>query len=148
MSASCQNTLAWDSPDAQSITVVNAVGLNGDALALCLLEQSEDCIKLLSVEGALEFMNCNGLGAMEIDRPEMVLQKLWWDLWPEDCRTFVRSKFSSAAQGRTVVFDAMCPTAKGKDRYWSVNLKPLFANNGPVVSVLVTSRAIPFPDEN
>ena len=135
------------SPEASSLAVVDAVGLKGSDLALSLLEQSEDCIKLLSVDGNLEFMNCGGLGAMEIDRPEMVLGKLWWALWPAESQSFVRDQFQSVLQGRTVAFEAHCPTAKGNERFWSVNLKPLCARDGPVVSVLATSRELPMPEE-
>ena len=130
------------SPDAGSLAVVNSIGLTGDDLALCLLEQSEDCIKLLSVDGHLEFMNCGGLTAMEIDRPEMVLGKLWWNLWPKESQRYVEARFREALEGKTVLFEASCPTAKGNPRRWSVNMKPMLARNGPVVSVLATSREI------
>lgn len=148
MSVALQEYSVPESREENSLAVIGAVGLNGSDLALSLLEQSDDCIKLLSVDGQLEFMNCGGLGAMEIDRPEMVLGKLWWALWPEESQSFVKEKFFSVLNGRTVVFEASCPTAKGNRRFWSVNLKPLFAKDGPVVSVLATSREIPSPDRH
>tara|TARA_B100001179_G_C18493258_1_gene360944 strand:+ start:122 stop:532 length:411 start_codon:yes stop_codon:yes gene_type:complete len=131
------------SPDAESICVVNAVGLKGDDLAISLLEQSDDCIKLLSLEGRLEFMNCGGLHKMEIGRPERVLGKMWWDLWPSESQRYVQEQFERAVQGTPVTFEASCPTAKGNPRRWSVNLKPLCSKAGPVVSILATSREIP-----
>lgn len=128
--------------DAIAVSVVNSVGLSVGDLAIAMLEQSRDCIKLLSVDGHLEFMNCNGRAAMEIDHPEMVIGKLWWELWPESAQEFVRQKFGEALQGRETEFEAECPTAKGAMRRWVVNLRPLSAKAGPIVSILSTSRDI------
>ena len=130
------------SPDADSLSTVRSVGLNGDDLALCLLEQSEDCVKILSIDGTLDFMSCNGLSAMEIDDPSRVLGQVWWSLWPDHSRAMVEDNFKNAIGGRTVTFEASCPTAKGNPRHWSVNLKPMIARDGLVVSVLATSREI------
>ena len=130
------------SPDADSLSTVRSVGLNGDDLALCLLEQSEDCVKILSIDGTLDFMSCNGLSAMEIDDPSRVLGQLWWTLWPDNSRAMVEDNFKNALGGRPVTFEASCPTAKGNPRHWSVNLKPMIARDGLVVSVLATSREI------
>ena len=130
------------SPDADSLSTVRSVGLNGDDLALCLLEQSEDCVKILSIDGTLDFMSCNGLSAMEIDDPSRVLGQVWWTLWPDNSRAMVEDNFKNAIGGRTVTFEASCPTAKGNPRHWSVNLKPMIARDGLVVSVLATSREI------
>ncbi|WP_241657309.1 PAS domain-containing protein [Aurantiacibacter suaedae] len=112
-------------------------------LAAAMLAQSEDCIKLLSIDGHLDFMNCNGLSAMQIEEPHKVIGKLWWELWPETSQALVQAKFREAAEGIEASFEAICPTAKGASRRWSVNLRPLFAKDGPVVSILCTSRQIP-----
>ena len=142
MSVMCQRAVV-----AKYLAVVDAVGLDGDSQAFSLIERGEDCFKLLSVDGTLEFVNGSGMGLVKSDHPEPVLQRLWWDLWPPDCRSFVREKFDAAAQGLSVVFNAVCPSEKGDDCYWCINLKPLISNSGPVVSVMVTSRAIPFRKE-
>ena len=148
MLATTQGTLPAASPelpvsaDAKVLDVINTVGLEGSDLAISLLEQSSDCIKLLSVDGHLEFMNCGGLNAMEIDEPERVLGKLWWDLWPLKSRRYVQKQFHEAILGTPVAFEAFCPTFKGSPRRWSVNLKPMLARDGPVVSILATSREI------
>lgn len=128
--------------DANAISIVASVGLSGDDLAVAMLNQSDDCIKLLNIDGRLEFMNCNGLDAMEIAQPDMVLGKFWWELWPKQSRTFVERKFLEAARGEESSFEADCPTAMGTHRRWSVNLRPICARTGLVVSVLCISRDI------
>lgn len=142
MSVHHQSYHAHRSTDARSLEVVSQVGLDSSDLALCLLEQSPDCVKILSVDGTLDFMNCNGLDAMEIEEPEKVLGQLWWHLWPDHSQAMVEANFRSSLGGRTVQFEAFCPTAKGNPRNWAVNLKPMIARDGPVVSVLATSREI------
>ena len=104
------------SPDAKAISVVHSVRLEESDLALRLIEQSEKCVKLLSIDGKLEFMNCGGMKAMEIDDPSAIYGKFWW--------------------------------TRGNPRRWSVNLKPICSMAGPVVSVLATSREIPFRTED
>ena len=142
MSVHHQSYHAHRSTDARSLEVVSQVGLDSSDLALCLLEQSPDCVKILSVDGTLDFMNCNGLNAMEIEEPEKVLGQLWWHLWPDHSQAMVEANFRSSLGGRTVQFEAFCPTARGNPRNWSVNLKPMIARDGTVVSVLATSREI------
>lgn len=130
------------SPEASAISVSNSVGISSTNLALSLLEQSDDCVKLLSVEGRLEYMNCAGIRSMQIDKPSDVLGNIWWEMWPPETRKWVRDAFHQALAGSTIVFKAICPTARGAHRRWSVNLKPLVTTSGGIVSVLCTSRDI------
>ncbi len=130
------------SSECAAIAASHAVGLSGEDLALALLEQSEDCVKLLSIDGHLEFMNCAGLRAMEIENPAKFIGNLWWDLWPTHSRAQVCEEFRLAAAGNMRVFEADCPTAQGSPRSWVVSLKPLIARQGSVVSILCTSRDV------
>lgn len=133
---------SYPSCDAVAIRVAGSVGLSGSELAVAMLEQSPDCIKMLSIDGHLDFINCNGLDAMEIDQPELVIGKLWWELWPESIQWFIKQQFREALQGHETSFEAECPTAKGEPRKWVVNLRPLVASAGAVVSILSTSRDV------
>ncbi|MBX7502183.1 PAS domain-containing protein [Qipengyuania sp. YG27] len=134
--------MSHNSIDSRAISTVEAVGLSGSELAIAMLAQSKDCIKIFSVDGHLEFMNCNGLNAMEIDQLGWVIGKFWWDLWPSALLTLVKEHFYDAVQGGVVNFEAECPTAKGSRRLWAVNLRPLCAQTGQVVSILCTSQDI------
>ena len=136
------------SPDAKAISVVHSVRLEESDLALRLIEQSEKCVKLLSIDGKLEFTNCGGMKAMEIDDPSAIYGKFWWTLWPLNAQDMVRGVFDEAIGGTTSTFEATCATARGNPRRWSVNLKPICSMAGPVVSVLATSREIPFRTED
>ncbi|MCA0902279.1 MULTISPECIES: PAS domain-containing protein [Qipengyuania] len=130
------------SPEVEAMRMACAAGLTGGNLALALLEQSEDCIKLLTLQGELDYMNCGGLRAMEISDFGEVKGQPWWSLWPQEHRDLVRESFNRAVSGHERHFTADCPTAAGTPRRWSVHLKPLVAPAGPVVAVLCTSRDI------
>jgi hypothetical protein len=82
-----------------------------------------------------------------VDDPAIFYGRKWWSIWPERSQDLVREHFETALSGRPTSFEAACPTAKGNPRRWLVKLKPLCAKSGPVVSVVVTSREIPYPGE-
>ncbi|WP_299192536.1 PAS domain-containing protein [uncultured Erythrobacter sp.] len=142
MSRSQANLAETVSSETGALRHSTLIGVEHDALLLGLLEQSGDCIKMLGLDGTLEYMNCGGLAAMEIDAFSMVGGKIWWELWPEDTRKLVRKKFETAAAGSEAEFIALCPTAKGNLRRWSVKLKPMIAVDSRVAGVLCTSRDI------
>lgn len=48
-----------------------------------ILDQSADCIKVISSQGTVDYMNRNGQCAMEIDDFCAVAGQLWTSLWPE-----------------------------------------------------------------
>ncbi|WP_299309785.1 PAS domain-containing protein [uncultured Croceicoccus sp.] len=125
-----------------SLHPVEGIVLSHEDIALDLLLQSEDCVKILGVDGTLEHVNCGGLRALEVSHQSEILGKIWWDIWPERYRAFVRNEFMEALGGTPRMFEAYCPTALGTPRYWSVSLKPLISRAGPVVSILCVSRDI------
>ena len=113
-----------------------------DAFALSVLSASPDCIKLVELDGSLTFMNQNGIAAMEIDAFGNVEGRRWSDLWPQESRETVERAIGEAAEGRSSVFEAFCPTAKGADRWWSVTVAPIAGDDGRARRILATSRDI------
>jgi len=107
-----------------------------------VLDQSADCIKVIGLDGALDFMNRNGRCAMEIDDFAMVAGRSWWDLWPEETRGAVREAFARASAGEPVRFEAFCPTAKGTPRWWDVSVSPLLDAGGTLQGLVSISRDI------
>ena len=130
------------SPDCGAMEAAANYNIAAEALVLGVLEQSDDCIKMLGVDGSLQFMNCGGLRAMEIGEFENVKGLLWWELWPEDSRDMVKRMFEATFGGQDMDFIAFCPTAKGQMRRWAVKLKPMVSHDGRIAGVLCTSRDI------
>lgn len=113
--------------------------LNSD-LSRSLFEASDDCVKLLDLDGRLLSMNANGRCLMEIKDFESLRGALWPTLWPEESRPILWSALEEARAGRVARFTADCPTAGGTLKSWSVLVAPAFDDQGKVVQVLSISR--------
>nr|WP_272874372.1 PAS domain-containing protein [Pseudaestuariivita rosea] len=101
-----------------------------------------DCVKVLDLHGNLNFMSENGMCAMEIDDFFKVVGHKWWDLWPEESQSFVKSAFERARAGEIVQFEAGCPTMKHNMRCWDVTVRAIYCPNGRVDKILAVSRDV------
>lgn len=107
-----------------------------------LVESSPDCIKLITLDGAVVYINANGQRALEIDDFEEVAGRNWLSLWPEHAQELVVKAMASAIGGHTQRFEALCPTAKGTRKWWDVSVSPVNNEHGTVTRLLATSRDI------
>jgi len=107
-----------------------------------IVEASADCIKLLDPDGTLRFMNESGLRTLEVDDPGRIYGKNWVDLWPPEARPKVEIALALARAGKPGRFDAGCPTATGKRRWWDVVVTPLAGEQGRTAQLLSISRDI------
>lgn len=107
-----------------------------------ILDQSQDCIKVIGPTGRLDYMNRNGRCAMEIDDFAVVAGRNWWDLWPEDSQHLILDAIAKAREGQNSRFEAFCPTAKGTPRWWEVSVSPLFDAAGNLQGIVSVSRDI------
>lgn len=123
-------------------SVVSKVDSYSPDLVVSMLGASMDCVKLVSIDGALEFMNFNGRTAMEIAEFDAIRGLQWASLWPEESRGLIEDAVAEAALGRQSRFDAYCPTAKGDPRWWDVAVSPILSEFGGVSGVLSISRDI------
>lgn len=110
-------------------------------MLLAVLDQSPDCIKILSPNGRVDYMNRNGQCAMEIDDFCAIAGQEWSSLWPEENRHLITSGLASASSGQTVRFQAGCPTAKGTMKWWDVTLRK-FDTAGELGGFISISRDI------
>ena len=117
-------------------------GLPLSSIMLGLFDQSEDCIKLIDPSGGLQFMNCNGQQAMEIDDFSELVGCGWSELWPERSRALVNEAIGAAMTGQVSRFEAFCPTAKGTPKWWEVTVSPIHGEHGEVAAILSSSRDI------
>jgi PAS domain S-box-containing protein len=126
------------------VTLAYLTGLTADTSEVlqAILDQSQDCVKLLSASGELEYMNANGQRAMAIDDFSLLLGRGWRSVWPEESRDLVDRAVRDAADGRTSRFDAYCPTLSGEPRWWDVSVSPIRSASGEVSHILATSRDI------
>ena len=107
------------------------------------MDASQDCVKVLGLDGRVLHMNTPGLCAMEIDHLSSVCGKQWQALWPEDARGDIDRSVAGALGGEVFSFQAYCPTAKGTPKWWEVTVSPVrHAEDGRVVRLLAVSRDV------
>ncbi|HZF43378.1 MAG TPA: EAL domain-containing protein [Sphingomonadaceae bacterium] len=111
-----------------------------EALSRSMLEASADCIKLLGLDGCIEFMNAPGMRAMEIDDFATIQGKRWCSLWPGEGKAEAVEAVQKASSGETARFNAFRPTAHGAHRWWDVVVSPILGTRGEVKQILAVSR--------
>jgi PAS domain-containing protein len=81
-----------------------------------------ECVKVLSLDGIIKFMNPQGLAMFEADSADDVLGKSLQELWPAAQRVAIDTAVRDAAAGKAPVVEGPCPTFKGRPRYWEMTL--------------------------
>jgi two-component sensor histidine kinase len=119
-----------------------AVGSLSSVSLASVLDQSIDCVKLVSLGGELQYMNGNGLCAMEIDDFCLIRGQQWAALWLDEAKQAIQASYGTAAAGETARFRAFCPTAKGDPRWWDVTVSIVSDDQGLHAGYLSVSRDV------
>jgi diguanylate cyclase (GGDEF)-like protein/PAS domain S-box-containing protein len=114
--------------------------VENERLYRSVLEASADCIKILTPDGRLEFMNGPGMRLMELPDLSRIKGKLWSELWPEEMQDSASDAVSKARTGETVRFSGPCATAGGELKWWDVVVTPIRSDAGAVTGILSISR--------
>jgi len=107
-----------------------------------ILSSSNDCIKVLSLEGHLESMSPGGLEVMEIDDFGTVRDAYWPDLWDKPERPLVKRAIGEALAGRIGRFEGFCRTGRGTLKRWDVIVSAIAGAEGQPEKLLSISRDI------
>jgi len=107
-----------------------------------LLEGSQDCIKVLDLDGRLLTMNEGGMRVMEVCDFEPLRNQPWNALWPADSQATVLAALAKAKAGDVGRFAGFCPTAAGTPRWWDVAVSAIVDANGAPERLLAVSRDI------
>jgi PAS domain S-box-containing protein len=125
----------------KSVPIVDLAASSLSSVALAsVLDQSVDCVKLIGLDGAIRYMNPNGLCAMEVDDFCAIQGQAWADLWPDEARREILASYVAASSGEVVRFRAFCPTAKGTPRWWDVTVSAVTDDAGEHAGYLSISR--------
>ena len=116
--------------------------LQSEALIRSVLDASPDCIKSAGLDGRLEFMNANGMCAMEIDDFGTIAGVEWVSLWPPEASDQIALSLKAARTGQSTRFEAYCPTAKGTPKWWDVAVAPILGVDGTPTRIVSISREI------
>jgi PAS domain S-box-containing protein len=107
-----------------------------------ILAASPDCVKVLSVDGVLEFMSARGVVLNQLNSVQDVLGREFASLWPEAERGKLREAVRAAAAGQTTRVVGFGPTAKGEPRWWEVSFAPFQPEGSAALKLVGISRDI------
>ncbi|MPR08931.1 PAS domain S-box protein [Microvirga tunisiensis] len=107
-----------------------------------VLDSSGDCIKVLDLEGRIEFMNEGGLRGMEVEDVSAIQGRLWTSLWEDDGVAAAEKAMAAARAGGTGRFSGLAKTLKGTPRWWDVQVTPIAGPDGQPGKLLAISRDI------
>lgn len=107
-----------------------------------VLEGSGDCIKILDLDGRLQFMSEGGKRVMEVEDFGKLKGCPWPDFWAGAGNADARAAVETAKAGGTARFRGSANTAKGNPRYWEVHVSPIFGDDGKPAQILSISRDI------
>ncbi|WP_052389526.1 PAS domain S-box protein [Belnapia moabensis] len=113
-----------------------------EAVLRSVLESSADCLKLLTLDGCLTFMNGPGLRMLGTDSFDAVRGKRYADLWPEEERVKVEAALAEAAAGRVARFEGRGPAARGELRWWDVQVTAVPGADERPELLLASSRDV------
>jgi two-component sensor histidine kinase len=107
-----------------------------------VLAGSGDCIKILDLEGRLQFMSEGGKRVMEVEDFSKLKGCPWPDFWEGEGNASAMAALASARAGTTATFNGEATTAKGNLRYWDVTVSPITDALGRPQQILSISRDV------
>lgn len=108
-----------------------------------LLACSQDCIKVLDLDGRLQYMNEGGMQVLEICDLGPVIGGSWIDFWEGEDRTSARNAVETARNGGVARFVGYFATRiTAKPRWWDVVVSPIRDAAGRPERLLALSRDI------
>ncbi len=107
-----------------------------------VLAASDDCIKVIDLDGRLLSMSEGGQRVMEVSDFNAVKGCPWPDFWKGQGNRVAVASIEAAREGRSSRFQGAANTAAGNPRVWDVQVSPIFGPDGGVESILSVSRDI------
>jgi two-component sensor histidine kinase len=101
-----------------------------------------DCVKILDLDGRLQFMSDGGKRVMEVDDFSLLKGCPWPDFWEGEGNAQAKQAIDEAKAGRIGHFRNTANTAKGNSRYWDVQVSPIIGPDGKTSHLLSISRDI------
>ena len=112
----------------------------GEAFLHGVLAASPDCIKVLDLDGRLDFMNGPGLRAMEVEDFAKVAGTPWPRLWSGPGEAKAREAVAAARGGGAGRFEGWASTLRGVPKFWDVSVTPIRGEDGRPERLLAVSR--------
>jgi formate hydrogenlyase transcriptional activator len=107
-----------------------------------IVESSNDCIKILDLEGRLLYISERGQELLGIEDAGPYVNSSWIELWPGEGRLIARAAIEQAKASGFAVFQAYGPTPQGQAKWWDTMITPIRDGQGRVARLLAISRDI------
>ncbi len=131
-----------DNAQKSAVSAVEALRAS-EEFSSRLVACSRDCIKVLDLEGRLQFMNEGGMQELEICDLGPVLNKSWIDFWEGPDRDAARQAVEAARLGGVGRFTGFFATRiTGKPRWWDVVVSAIRNASGVPERLLALSRDV------
>ena len=105
-----------------------------------IIESSADCVKVLDLEGRIQYMSPAGQRTMEITDTSQFLNKQWVELWREEDRSRASKALSAARDGSVGCFQGEMLTGGGRRKSWDVRITPALDRQGKIERLVAVSR--------
>jgi two-component sensor histidine kinase len=115
---------------------------NIDFLLSAVFSGSGDCIKILDLDGHLQFMSEGGKRVMEVDDFDPLRGCPWPDLWKGEGHDKARHAVEAARRGESSRFEGRAETLKGTSKIWDVQVMPIAGPDGSPSHLLSISKDI------
>ncbi len=108
-----------------------------------IIEATQDCIKVLDLNGNLISLNSNGQEAMEIEDLQPYLNTHWPDYWQEEDRQKAQKAVEAAASGISSHFEGYLASFKTRTpKWWHVAVSPILDGDYQPIQLLAICRDI------
>ena len=109
---------------------------------LQILDSSDDCIKLLDLEGRILFMSRAGQALLGIQDIKPFLNTSWAEFWEGADQQAAVEALARARVGKVCTFQGYRPTMNGSPKWWDSKVSPIRGAEGQVEQLLCISRDI------
>ncbi|MES2664503.1 MAG: PAS domain-containing protein [Pseudomonadota bacterium] len=109
-----------------------------------VLGASPDCIKVLRLDGRLDYITSGGRLVMQVPDGVDLTGTYWPDLWQDAGRDQTEKAIDRARKGEPSVFQGYSNTFAGTRRYWDVRVTPMLDAAGKPERILAVSRDISY----
>src|SRR4030095_4119657 len=97
-----------------------------------IVESSNDCIKILDLEGTLLYISERGRELLGIEDARPYVNSSWIELWPGEGRLSAQAAIEQTKASGFAVFQAYGPTPQGHAKWWEDVITPISDAQGRV----------------
>jgi PAS domain S-box-containing protein len=107
-----------------------------------VLAASDDCIKIIDLDGRLTFMSEGGQRVLEVSDFNAIKGCPWPDFWEGEGNAEAKGAIRAAQEGRSARFQGKATTFAGNARWWDVQVSPIKGEGNAPDRILCVSRDI------